>query len=299
MLLTSHWSAPPGVLVPVLVTAAVHARGLRHIRGAGPDGRTGRHRQRRREAVLFYSGLVAVLAALVSPIDYWSEVDFWPHMIQHLMLIFLAAPLILLGAPWLVLLRGIPGGPRRRLLRAIYQTDGGAHLRRMLHALGHPVVAVVGYLAVFLLWHLTFMFDLALTNRYVHDLEHLCFLAIGLWLWSQLVGSYPYRPRWDPLPRVWLVAAVLFGNWMLAIAMAFARKPWYPAYAHVAVRHMALVPDQNLAGAIMWVVPMVPLGIAAIRCLNVWLDRDADDEDQLQGIIVRTQAAMAAPAGGD
>lgn len=305
MFLISHWAAPPGVLVPVLLTAAVHARGLRRTtaghssagrRSPGPP--SARRRQRGREALLFYSGLATVLLALVSPIDYWSGVDFWPHMLQHLILIFIAAPLIVLGAPWLPMLRGLPARPRRKLLRLVYTTPAGGRVRAALHALGHPVVAVAAFLTVFLVWHLTVMYDLTLANPYVHDLEHVCFLVIGVWLWSQLVGSYPYSPRWGPLPRVWLIAAVLFGNWMLAIALTFARTPWYPAYARVTVPHMPLLADQSLAGAMMWVLPMIPLGITAFTCLNVWLDADADDDDHLQAMIDRTRATMSV-AGGD
>lgn len=299
MFLISHWSAPPGVLIPLAVTAVLHWRGL-HAIGIGrrSEGLRERQKQRRQQAWLFYAGLLAIVVALMSPLDYWSEVDFWPHMLQHLVLIYLAAPLIVLGAPWLALVRGLPSRPRRAFLRFFYHRRAGMVLRRALSALANPIVATVGFLAVFLVWHLRVLFDLALVNRYVHDLEHLCFLGIGVWLWSQLVGSYPYRPRWEPISRIWLVAANLFGSWMLAIAMAFARKPWYPAYAHVAVRHMPLLPDQSLAAACMWVLPMIPLGIVAFRCLNVWLVQDGDDDLHLQEMIERTRAAMLR-SGGD
>ncbi|MHB1929791.1 MAG: cytochrome c oxidase assembly protein [Acidimicrobiales bacterium] len=299
MFLISHWSAPPGVLIPVVITGAVHRRGASAMGlGRRSQGLRGRQPQRRREARSFYAGLVAVVLALASPVDYWSQVDFWPHMLQHLVLIYVAAPLIVLGAPWLPLLRGLPATPRRALLRLVYRRRAGAWLRSGLRALAHPVVATAGFLSAFLAWHLRGPFDLALTDRFVHDFEHACFLAIGIWLWSQLVGSYPYRPRWEPLSRVWLVATVLFVNWMIAIAMTFARTPWYPAYAHVGVRHMALLPDQSLAGACMWVLPMIPLGIVTFACLNAWLAHDdPDDEDRLQDMIARTRAAMLAPGG--
>lgn len=292
MLLVSHWSASVGVLAPIGVAVALHWRGMRSIRAQSRSPSPARrHKERRQQAWLFYGSLVAIGLALVSPLDYWSEVDFWPHMLQHLILLYVAAPLVVLGAPWLVLLRGLPGGPRRRLLRFLYRARAGVRLRRTLGALTNPVVATTGFLASFLAWHLPVAYDLTLTNRYIHDLEHACFLVIGVWLWSQLVGSYPYRPRWEPVSRVWLVAAVLFGNWMLAIAMAFARKPWYPAYAHVAAAHMSLLSDQELAAACMWVLPMIPLGVAAFHCLNVWLAHQDDEELRLQEMITKTRAA--------
>lgn len=298
MLLASHWTAPPGVLVPVAVGLVLHARGVRAIAGGSRlRGARPRDRQRRQQARLFWGGMAAVVIALASPLDYWSGVDFWPHMLQHLVLIYVAAPLVVLGAPWLALIRGLPATPRRAVLRFFYRRRAGSALRAALHASAHPVVATAGFSVLFLGWHLPVLFDATLRYGLVHDLEHLCFFGGGVWLWSQLVASHPYRPRWDPMPRVWLVAGVLFVNWMLAIAMAFARTPWYPAYGRVAVPHMSLLSDQTLAAAFMWVLPMVPLGIVIFRCLNVWLAHDDDDDRRLQVMIAQTRAAMV-PSDG-
>ncbi len=293
MIIVSHWSAPWTVLVPMAVVAVLHGRGLAAM-GLG-DRRRGlrpRDRRRRQQAVLFWGGLAALVVALASPLDYWSAIDFWPHMLQHLVLVYVAAPLVVLGAPWLALIRGLPARPRRAFLRFFYRQPVGSGIRTSLRVLAQPVVATVGFLVLFLTWHLPVLFDATLHNQVIHDFEHLCFFGGGMWLWSQLVGSYPYQPRWEPVTRVWLIAGVLFVNWMLAIAMAFARNPWYPAYGQVRVPHMGLLADQSLAAACMWVLPMIPLGIATFRCLNVWLARDGDDDARLQVMIAQTRAAM-------
>jgi putative membrane protein len=290
VLLFEHWSAPVGVLVPVVVTLALHQVGQRRI----PAGAAGSRRANDRpaQAWLFRAGMVAVVLALASPIDYWSAIDFWPHMVQHLVLIFLAAPLIVLGAPWLPLTRALPARLRRGLLRLLFLSRGGRRLRRAGRALTHPVVAGAGYVAVFFAWHIPAAFDATLRNETIHDFEHACFLAIGVWLWGQLVGSYPYQPRWDPLKRVGLVVAVMFANWFLAISMAFAGRPWYPAYAHVAGPHLPLLADQQLAAAFMWVVPMIPFGVVVGWLMNGFITRDGDDEPRLQALIAETRRRM-------
>lgn len=292
MFLFRHWSAPPGVLIPVVVTLALHELGRRRIQNASGGASRGRERSRRQQAWLFRLGLLSVVVALASPIDYWADVVFWPHMIQHLMLIFLCGPLIVLGAPWLPVVRGLPPGWRRALLRAVYLQRSGRPLRAAGRWVGHPAVATVVFVAVFYAWHVPAAFDLTLENQDVHHFEHACFLAIGILLWGQLVGSHPFRPRWDPLRRFGLVAAVMFANWFLAIGMAFAGRPWYLPYARVAVPHMPLLPDQELGAAIMWVVPMIPMGIVAGWLVVEFINRDDDDEGRLQSLITLTRSGM-------
>lgn len=291
-LLLSHWSAPPGVLLPAAVSVWLYETGLYRMNGGygrreGPG--SAKRASRSQQRWLFHGAIAAALVALVSPMDYWSGVYFWVHMLQHMVLLFVTAPLAVLGAPWLPMIRGLPAVLRRPLLRWTYRSSGGHALRTGLRWLGHPLVAVVALVGVFDLWHVPAMYDATLHFQAVHDLEHLSFLVVGMWYWGQLVGSYPYSPRLDYFKRVWVVAGFLFPSWGLAIGMAYATHPWYGAYAGVPGRHMSLINDQNLAGAIMWVVPMLPLGVAAFWCLNKWLAKDADEDERLAELIRRTR----------
>lgn len=294
--LLAHWSAPLGVFLPVAISLWLYERGLSRIGrsgGTSPEARS-RERSRRQQAWLFRGGLLSLLVALASPIDYWSGILFWPHMLQHLILLYLAAPLVVLGAPWLPLVRGLPAPLRRPVLTWIYRTPGGRALRSVSQWLFHPVTATIGLLGGFLAWHIPGAFDLALRYRVVHDAEHATFLLVGVWWWGQIVGSHPYSPRWAPLNRVWAIAAVLFVNWFVAIGMAFSSHVWFPAYIPLAAGHMGALADQQLAAAIMWVVPMIPLGITAFWALNSWLAHEEDDEWRLRALIASTRAAMAA-----
>ena len=110
-----HWTFDPTMLL-IVAGVAVHARGLaprlRAVRRAGRPTRPWVG-----QALLFYAGVGVLLAAVASPIDYWSDVYLTAHVVQHILLSFVAAPLIVLGAPWLPLLRGLPSPARRALGR--------------------------------------------------------------------------------------------------------------------------------------------------------------------------------------
>ncbi|MDA8391605.1 MAG: cytochrome c oxidase assembly protein [Actinomycetota bacterium] len=290
-LLFSHWSAPPTVLAGVLISLVLYERGLRRI-----DSRSGtsaaeleRRKRRHTQRYAFLGGLVMVLVALASPIDYWSDVYFWVHMIQHMILLLVIPPLVLLGAPWMPMLRGLPVPASRAILRWIYRSGGGRLLRRTGRVLGHPLVAVAAFDGTIFFWHVPAMFDATLRIPVLHYTEHVTFIVAGLWLWGQLIGSHPFSPRLEYFSRIWVIAGVLFPNWGLVIGMGYAGHPWYGAYASVPGRGISLMNDQGLAAAIMWVTPMIPFGITAFWTLNKWLSKDADEDEQLAELLYRAR----------
>lgn len=290
-LLFSHWSAPPLVLAGVLVSLVLYERGLRRINSRSVDSAAAQLRRKRRntQRYAFWGALLMVVVALASPIDYWSDVYFWVHMIQHMILLFAVPPLVLLGAPWLPTVRGLPLPASRAIVRWVYRSGGGRTLRRTAHLLGHPILATAAFVGTVFFWHVPAIFDATLRVPVLHDTEHVTFLVAGMWLWGQLIGSYPFSPRLDYFRRFWVVAGVLFPNWGLVIGMAYAGHPWYGAYGRVAGRTISLLNDQGLAAAIMWVVPMIPLGIVAFWTLNKWLSKDADEDEQLAELLYRAR----------
>ena len=126
--LLRHWSFDPAMLVIVLVIT-VHARGLRlRLRAISHAGRPTRAWSG--QAALFYLGIAAVTVAIASPLDYWADIYLTAHIVQHILLSFVAAPLVVLGAPWLPLLRGLPGPLRRGLGRLAQRTQTSVRLER-------------------------------------------------------------------------------------------------------------------------------------------------------------------------
>lgn len=193
----SGWHWRPEVVVPLALLAALYVAGWVRLRAraprAAPAWRLAAH----------MAGVAALVLALVSPIDGLASVSFAVHMGQHVLLLMVAAPLLLLADPLAVVLWALPRRARRsvgNLLRA-----GG--LRTVWRAVISPPVAWLGSALTVWLWHLPAAYDAALGSRPLHDLEHLAFFAAGLLFWWPVVNPAPRlrRPVHAGLRVVYLV----------------------------------------------------------------------------------------------
>lgn len=253
--------------------------------------RTGRPREglARRRALAFYAGLLVIVIAIATPIETLSKQLLWTHMVQHVLLLSVAAPLIVLGAPWMSLWRPLPLGMRRALARALALSPRSAPVRAVCRALSRPLVALLVYSVNLLAWHLPALYDLALRDSNVHAAEHLTFVGFGILLWAQVIASPPLRPSLAYPRRLAYLVAAMIPNVALSMLLAFSRSPLYPFYAHVAHRPggISAVTDQQIAAGIMWSFGDLPFAIAIVVLAVHWLnglDRDA--------------AALARPAPG-
>jgi putative membrane protein len=245
--LTQHWSFDPFIILAV-VAAGWHEAGLRRLaRRSRPE----QVRERRLRSLWFYGGLIALLIAVCSPIDYWAYDYFFVHMIQHLLLMFAAPSLVVAGAPWQPLLAALPGrsgqggraGGRARPLRT-----GGAFFLR-------PWVSVALFNAVMIFWHLPGPLDLAETDRTVHIwLMYSSFFTAGVLFWLQFIPSPPFRRR---MPLVSQVAALLVTNViMIGLAMTlsfFVSNSVYSVYNHVPGVTLPPFASQQIGAALLWV----------------------------------------------
>jgi putative membrane protein len=239
-----HWAFDP-FLVGVAVVVAVHARGLSRRHSA--IARAGRPlRPWVVQALLWWTGLLVLVLAVVSPVDYWSGTYLTAHVVQHLMLAFIAPVLIVLGAPWLPILRGLP--------RPVARWYGRA-------------------LNVFMVfWHLPAPFDLAEGNESVHIwLVHGGFFGLGIALWLQVFESRPFRPVLPPPGR--LLALVTTNATMVLIAMTMVMfshdlYPWYSSVVTPAIQ----AADQQVAGGILWVCGEVTFLPAILVTVARWMD---------------------------
>ena len=185
---------------------------------------TGRPRDRRARtrAALFYAGLLVIFLALATPIDALAEKLLWIHMIQHMLLLTVAPPLIVLGSPWRSLWRPLPLGFRRTIARTVIRSPGFAPIRALGRALVTPLGALLAFTAGLWLWHLPGAYDLALGSSTVHGLEHITFLAVGILFWAQVTASTPAKPTLPPLARIAYVGAGAVSNVLVAMVLAFA-----------------------------------------------------------------------------
>ncbi|MCC6179242.1 MAG: cytochrome c oxidase assembly protein [Chloroflexi bacterium] len=239
------WRVDP-LLAPLLMLAAVgYALAYRAAhRPARPVVPTW-------QAHAYLAGLASLAAALMGPPDYFGGTVFAAHMVQHFIITLVAPPLIVLGRPIQVFMRGI--GPRysRVLLRA---TLGQRSVRRVLAAVAHPLVVVLLFNGSLLAWHLPAAYQAAVQHRLVHDLEHATFLGTALLFWWVLIEPMPRTHRLSPTATM----LALFASWMsgdmLGAALTLAQEPLYPIYVETA-KPWGLTPlaDQRLGGLIMWV----------------------------------------------
>ncbi len=258
------WTGGPALLW-VLAAALLYWLGGR--------GRT-RHRGQAWRTAAFLTGLAAILLALDSPIDSLADQLFWVHMVQHILLIAVAAPLLALARPWNRMWRGFPLGLRRALAGEFLGAPRWAPLRR-----GAAIAAGAGaswliFNLNFCAWHLPFLYDAALRSPPVHALEHLMFFATALLFWTRVVYSPPWRSRLSELGKLAYLGSTMVVGWVLAIVLALAGSPIYSAYAEQAGRpgHISAFTDQQFAAGVMWVPGSISYTVAIIVIAYRWLE---------------------------
>ncbi|HEX6255677.1 MAG TPA: cytochrome c oxidase assembly protein [Euzebyales bacterium] len=252
-------------LSPLLLTGLVLAW-LAYHRGR-PTG--GRRPADVRRARCFAGALLALAVALVSPLDALGAALASAHMVQHVVVILVAAPLLALSAPSSALLRGSPLAVRRATSRVRHRLRPA---ERSLRVAAAPVTVWLLHVAVVWLWHASVLYDAAVANEWLHVLEHATFLVTGLWFWRVIIGVRGGAARVPHGLGILLVFAMAMQSVFLSVIMTFARTPWYASYA-TTTQPWGLDPlaDQQLAGVIMWVpAGVIYLGVA-LALLAVWL----------------------------
>lgn len=271
-LLFSHWSFEPQIIGGLLVSAVFYALGVQYSRRRGMARALTNWR-----IVSFAGGLVVIWLALESPIDYWNDVYFWLHMLQHEMLIFIAPPLLLLGMPMMPMWRGVPLGLRSVSLRWVMKRRWP---RRVWHhaerVFAQPRVTWILFLGAFSLWHLPVAYDLTLDNAGVHNLEHITFLGTAVLFWLQVIPSLPFKPRMTlPIQAVYLFTAAVADN-VISLVFMYWTTPIYRHYAQAprTPDMLSALADQRWAGGVMDAIGTLAFTIAILIVVMNWLAAD-------------------------
>jgi cytochrome c oxidase assembly factor CtaG/ferredoxin len=258
------WPSAFWLQAALLLTAGVYLRGWLELR------RRDVRRWHVGHLAAFVGGLAAIYLALASPIEPLSDLLLSVHMLQHLLLMMVVAPLFWLAAPLLPVLRGLP---RPVLVYWVVPLLASRPLRRLFGRLTQPLVALPVFVAATWLWHLPPLYDLALHSAGWHYVQHGCFLAAALLFWYPVVRPYPARPRWSG----WLLLPYLLladlSNTALSAVLTFSERVLYPYYAEVPrLAGISVRDDQALAGVLMWVpgslVYLAPLFAIGVRLLS-------------------------------
>lgn len=230
--------------VDPLPTALVLAAGVLYVVRWRSARARGLHTPRRR-LTAFLSGLAVLLIAVDSMIGVLDTTLFSVHMVQHTLLLVVAPALLARGAPLTLALQTSGGAVRRRVIAVLHSSP--------VSAATHPLVTVAAFVVVLYVTHFTFIYDAALRDTLVHELEHAAYLTLGLLLWLPIVGVDPMPRRLAP-PIGMLVLAVL-GPYMAILGLVIhgAEAPLFATHAaRTAGLGLDPLADQRIAGGIMW-----------------------------------------------
>jgi putative membrane protein len=249
------------MLVTLLLAAGLYARGLRRIRAAmhAPA-------RLRFEHYCYFAGWLALAVALVSPLHPWGQVLFSAHMTQHEVLMLVAAPLLVMGRPGLVLLWSFP--------RPAAKTLGSWSRIPVVHGtwawFNRPFVAWLVHALALWIWHIPSWFEATLRNEAIHDLQHASFFLSALLFWHAVLQG-PRRVLGYGAGVLYLFTTAIHSG-ALGALITFARTVWYPHYlATSPTVGMTALDDQQLGGLIMWIPAGFVYVVAALILFRAWL----------------------------
>lgn len=258
------WSTEPTIVAPLIFSGWWYGVGWIRLHARTSSAR------RWRELLWFISGWLALALALISPIHPLGSVLFSVHMVQHELLMVIAAPLLVLGRTELYCLCALPprlGSRTTKRLRA-------SGVARVWRKVNEPLVAWFAHAAALWIWHVPRWFEAALTSSLLHTFQHISFFGTAILFWQAVFRS-PRRRAAYGLSVLYLFTTALHTG-ALGALLTFARMAWYPAYEAPAARaSLSAIEDQQLGGLIMWIPASFVYVAAGLTLFAAWL-RESD-----------------------
>lgn len=260
-----NWTFFPSVVIGCTLIIAGYMAAIGPLRWRFPGSQPPRSSQ----TATFVLGVGVIFLTLVSPLDWLSDGYLLSaHMIQHLLLTLVGAPLLLMGTPgWMV----------RPLLSRRWSA-------RLLKVFTHPIVALCLFNATFMVWHLPALYEAALEDEVIHVVQHLMFISTAVLAWWPVLSPLPELPRLSyPLQILYLFLQML-PTTVLGTLITFAPVPLYHMYVEAPrIFGISVMTDQELAGLIMW----MPGGMIYLLALSIiFLKWVGEDEQPYNGAIV-------------
>lgn len=268
------WDFEPLVIVPVVAVAVLYLIAYRRVR------RQPRPVFPAYRAWAFLASLLVLVISVDGPFDTYSDVDLAVHMGQHMLMLNLVCPLLVLGAPVTLALRAATPRGRAQVVVPILHS-------RAAHALTRPWVVGVLYAGALIATHFTGLYNLALEHPFVHDLEHLSYLVAGVLLWGVILGVEPARDKPGYGQRIMVVVLLMPVMAIISLVFILASHPLYPFYTSLPLPwggQAHALNNQALAGAIMW-VPSSLVSLAAVFYICVeWFRKDEARQLRLEAL---------------
>ncbi len=269
------WTFDPLTLAGLLVLFALYTRGLWRSRG-----RSGNLFPWWRPTA-FYTGLIALLLGAVSPIDGLSDDLFLMHMVQHVLLMMVGPPLILVGAPVVPVLRGLPRILRDDLAIPLLQMR---RVRKTLNFLASPLTAWLFFVFTLWIWHVPAFYNQAVTNEALHFLQHMMFIGAAVLFWWTVIDPIPLKPRLSYAFRLLFLFLATLQSTALSAIITLTESVLYTYYESVPrLWGLSAAEDQMIAGLIMW-IPGAGIYFTVLTVLFfVMLARDNERMMRLEG----------------
>jgi putative membrane protein len=276
------WQLEAHVLLPLLAALLLYRWAFNKVNAAHPNNPMPRWR-----AWSWYGGLFALLIALASPIAVYDTTLFSVHMVQHLLLVMVAAPLLVLAAPITLTLRVSSPETRKRIILPILHS-------RPVRFISFPVVTWVLFAGVMWASHFSPLFDASLDNEPIHVFEHFLYLATALLFWWPVVGADPSPWRLPHPARLGYLFLGMPQSSFLGLAIITAPAALYAHYETLD-RSWGPTPlvDQQIAGAIMWLGGDMMFLIALLLALWVWLRAEEAEGRRIDAQLDREAARKA------
>lgn len=273
------WTFDPLTLAGLAVLIVLYTRGLVRSRGRSGDLFPWWR------PTSFYVGWTALLLGAVSPIDGLSGDLFLMHMVQHMLMMMVGPPLILVGTPVVPVLRGLPRVLRDDLAIPLFQMK---RVRKALSFLASPLTAWLVFVFTVWVWHIPALYNEAVTNEALHFLQHATFIGAAAFFWWIAIDPVPLKPRLSYALRLLYLFLATLQSTALAAIITLSEDVLYSYYESVP-RLWGLTPgeDQMIAGLIMWIPGAGIYFIVLSVLFFVMLARDNERMRRLEGRPVR------------
>ena len=258
------WTYDLRVVVPLYGSALLYLVGTWRLWRRAGHGRGVRHAQ----AACFWLGWTSLALALVSPLHWLGEHLFTAHMIEHELLMVVAAPLLVLARPGGAMMWALPARWRGPV--------GGIGRTRWFSAtwrfLTDPLVATVLHAVALWAWHMPALYNAVLTDGFAHWLQHLSFFITALLFWWSLLQGRARQRGYGA--AVFYLFATALHTALLGVLLTVSKGLWYPAQG-VFAASFGLTPleDQQFAGLVMWVPAGLVYAGAALALAGLWIGR--------------------------
>lgn len=293
------WNWQLEIIIVLIIVGTLFTRGWWRLRQRTNPKQQPRHQTRWRLAVRwrlvsYWVGLFFVFLALISPIDPLGQQLFFMHMIQHLLLIMLAPPLLLIANPMPFILWGLPDSLRLRVGYFLaWLLHKNAPFRKALLFTTNPGILWMFWVIALFAWHDPGLYNAALEIGWVHDVEHLTFFLSSMLLWWNVTNAGPrVHKKISLLARIGLLIATVPPNMLLGVILSFA-EPIYTYYETVPrLWGIGLKVDQQIGGVIMWIPGSMMYVFAALFLIARLLN--GEEQQKLSRANVRSTTETSA-----